>query len=94
MTQLSSYRSSALVIGQNIGDSAINRISQLPTYLFAQSDNRTVAQGVLNNNNYLRIGMGFHSGVVFRLAISKHAPLPSWIPGVVRGTLHFNLWRF
>lgn len=71
------------------------QLGQLSNYLFAQSGNKTVAQGVLNNNNYFRIGMGFYKGVVFRVSIgSKHAPLPSWIPGVVNGTLHFNLWRF
>jgi hypothetical protein len=63
--------------------------------LFAQSNNTTIAQGWLNNNNYLRAGEGFMRGVgpVFRVAIgSKHNPLPSWVPGTVRGTLHINLW--
>ncbi len=74
--------------------------NQVYLRLFAQSDNRTIPAGWLNNNNYFRIGEGFFSGVgqVFRVAIgSKHVPLPSWIPGVTNGTLHFNYrlnhWR-
>lgn len=63
--------------------------------LFAQSNNTTIPQGWLNNNNYLRIGGGFApGGPVFRIAIgSKYAPLPSWIPSLVKGTRHIDLWR-
>lgn len=70
--------------------------NQVYLRLFAQGNNTTIAQGWLNNNNYFRIGEGFMTGVgpVFRIAIgSKHVPLPSSIPGVVNGALHFNLWK-
>lgn len=69
--------------------------NQVYLRLFAQSNSTTIPQGWLNNNNYLRIGEGFApGGPVFRIAIgSKHVPLPSWVPGLVKGTLHLNLWR-
>lgn len=65
-------------------------------YLFAQGNNAGITSGLLNSNNYFRIGEGFNQGnVVFRIAIgSKNAPLPSWIPGLYKGTFHIDLWRF
>ncbi|MFN9922207.1 MAG: hypothetical protein ACK555_20825 [Acidobacteriota bacterium] len=54
----------------------------------------------LNYNQHLRIGKSFKlgAGMVWRIAIgSKSSPLPAWIPGVVKGALHFALreerWR-
>lgn len=72
------------------------RVGQLPEYWFAQGDNKTVASGLFNSNDYLRIGMGFDRGsVVFRVAIgSKREALPAWVPGTYRGAFHINLWRF
>ncbi|MFN7921621.1 MAG: RHS repeat-associated core domain-containing protein [Bryobacteraceae bacterium] len=69
--------------------------NQVYLRLFAQSNNTTIPQGWLNGNNYFRIGEGFApGGPVFRIAIgSKHVPLPSWVPGLYKGTLHINLWR-
>lgn len=69
--------------------------NQIYLRLFAQSNNTNIPQGWLNGNNYIRIGEGFApGGPVFRIAIgSKHVPLPSWVPGLYKGTLHINLWR-
>ncbi|MGI9071159.1 MAG: hypothetical protein ACR2JB_07530 [Bryobacteraceae bacterium] len=49
----------------------------------------------LNANNYVRMGLGFNQGVVFRMALGgKSVPRPAWIPGVVRGVLHLDLWWY
>ena len=92
-----------LVAAGKISVEALNRIAaQAPTVanqvylrLFAQGNHTTIAQGWLKNNNYFRVGEGFAPGsTVFRIAIgSKHVPLPSWVPGVVKGALHFPLWK-
>ncbi len=81
---------------RKIGSQAPVLVNRVYLYLFAQGNNTTITSGIFNNNNYLRIGEGFKAGVgpVFRIAIgSKYVPLPSWLPGVVRGTLHIDLWR-
>lgn len=88
---------SAAIIAQNVVQLGTSRASQFATYLFAQGDGST-AKGALNANNYFRVGMGFDGSIgreVFRVSIgSRSTPLPQWLPGLYRGTLHINLWKF
>jgi RHS repeat-associated protein len=88
----------AIAVGRSLALTAAARAPQIARYLFAQGDNKNIAKGILNANNYLRVGIGFNGSIgreVFRISVgSKAIPLPGWIPGLVNGTLHIDLWKF
>jgi hypothetical protein len=104
LVALGSEALAKLVIAGKLSWDAINKLAdeapvvanQVFLRPFAQGNNVDIPKGLLNSNNLVRIGVGFNGAIgkeVFRIAIgSKYNPLPSWIPGLVKVTLHIDLW--